>query len=338
MDRRRLGQTGLYVTCLGFGGIPIQRLSAAEAVALVQEVVAQGVNFIDSARGYTTSEERIGQALSKGLRSQVYLATKTMARDAQGFQADLERSLANFQTDYIDLYQFHNVRSYEAWQQIIGPGGAMEVALQAKKDGLIRHIGITGHVCDVLCTIMESTDLLETVQVPFNPVETKPMERLLGLAQEQDLGLIVMKPLAGGAINRVDLALRWILNHPVTVAIPGMGSSQELHQNLEVAEDLRPLTQAEEAELAELVAQLGEDFCRRCEYCLPCPNGIDIPSLFVLEGYALRYNLGQWAQDRYQATAIKPDVCAQCGICESRCPYQLPIQDKLKRVRALFEE
>lgn len=336
MEKRRLGKTELIVNVVGFGGIPIQRLAEGEAVNLVREAVEQGVNFIDSARGYTTSEEWIGKALAGGLRQQVYLATKTMSRDAKAFRADIERSLANFQTDYIDLYQFHNVRNMEAWEKITGPEGALEAALKAKDDGLIGHIGVTGHVSDVLCEIA-GNEYLETVQVPFNPVETKPAEKLLGLSKEHDLGFIVMKPLAGGAIDRAELSLRWILNHPVTVAIPGMGSSNELKQNLAVAKDIRPLTEAEGLELEAIKSKLGEDFCRRCEYCLPCPNGIDIPTMFLFEGYVLRYDLEEWARGRYNAATIKPDACVECGICESRCPYDLPIREKLKRVRTLFE-
>lgn len=336
LQKRRLGKTELQVTAIGFGGIPIQRLSETEAVNVVRTAVEQGINFIDTARGYTTSEERIGLALAGGLRDQVYLASKTMSRDAAGFRRDIEISLRYMRTDYLDLYQFHNVRSSEAWQKIIGPGGALEAALRAKEEGLIRHIGVTGHVCEVLLEVIEN-EHIETVQVPFNPVEAKPLEQLFPRALELDLGIIAMKPLAGGAINRADLALRWILQHQVAVAIPGSGSLTELEQNLAVGADLRPLTVAEEAELSEITGKLDDDFCRRCEYCLPCPNQIDIPTMFLFEGYVTRYNLKDWAAGRYAALEVKADACEECGICEGRCPYGLPIREKLKRVRAIFE-
>ncbi len=336
LQKRRLGKTELEVTAVGFGGIPIQRLTEEEAVKVVREAVEQGINFIDTARGYTTSEERIGLALSGGLRDKVYLASKTMARDAAGFLRDIETSLRNMRTDYLDLYQFHNIRSLEAWQKITGPGGAMEAALQAKQEGLIRHIGVTGHVCEVLAEIIDN-EHLETIQVPFNPVEVKPLEQLFPRALELDLGIIVMKPLAGGAIDRADLALRWILQHQVSVAIPGSGSLTELQQNLAVGADVRPLTPEEAAELAEITGKLDDDFCRRCEYCLPCPSQIDIPTMFLFEGYVTRYDLKEWAVGRYNALDVKADACEECGICEGRCPYGLPIREKLKKVRTLFE-
>lgn len=337
MQKRRLGKTGLQVTPVGFGGIPIQRLSEEDAVSLVRKAVELGINFIDTARGYTTSETRIGLALADGLRDQVYLASKSMARDADGFRREIETSLTNLRTDYLDLYQFHNIRNLETWEKVSGPGGALEAALKAKEEGLIRHIGVSGHLSDVLCEITKN-EHLETIQVPFNPVETRPADKLLMLAQERDLGIIVMKPLAGGAIDRADLSLRWILQYPVSVAIPGMDSLKQLEENIAVGRDPRPLEPEEKRVLSELTRKLGKDFCRRCEYCLPCPEGIDIPSMFLFEGYVQRYGLKDWATERYRASKVTASACVECGTCETRCPYNLPIRNKLKRVRELFEE
>ncbi len=328
MKYRRLGKTNLQVSVIGFGGIPIQRVDAFNAEKVVNRAIELGINFFDTARGYTDSEEKLGAVLKKH-RDQVIIATKSMARDKKRMAADIEKSLKSLAVDYIDLYQIHNVKDKGALEQVMGADGAFAALKEAKEKGKIRHIGVTGHIKDVLSKILPTGEM-ETVQFPFNPVETDGARKLFEMAEQMDIGIIAMKPMAGGALTNAKLALRFILEHPVSVAIPGMDAPEQVEENAAAGNDPRLLSETEREELAGVVAGLGARFCRRCEYCLPCRQGIDIPSVFLFDGYYTRYDLKDWAQDRYRAMKVKPDDCLACGECEERCPYNLPIRKMLK--------
>ena len=333
MEYRVLGKTGLKVSRLGFGGIPIQRIDAEGTKALMHRLLEAGVNYIDSARGYTVSEEYIGYGL-EGIRDKFILATKGRGLTKQAMQKDLETSLRNFRTDYIDLYQFHNP-SLEDLETITAPGGALEALRDAKSAGTVRHIGLTAHSTQVFEKALDM-DWVETIMFPYNLVENQGAE-LIAKCQEKNVGFICMKPLAGGAIDDASLALRYIVQNPaVTVVIPGMASDQELSQNLAAVSNSAPLTGEETAKIQAIRDSLGTQFCRRCNYCAPCTVGIHIPQLFVLEGYLTRYGLADWAKGRYE-TETKASACIECGACEGRCPYHLPIRQMMKRVAREFE-
>lgn len=329
MQYKQFGQTGYRVGVMGIGGIPIQRVNADVAKQVIAVAVDAGVNFLDSARGYTDSEEKLGQAL-RGVRDQFILATKSMARDGKTMRSDIETSLRNFQTDHIDLYQLHNVSTEADLQKAISADGAVSALQQAVKEGLVRQIGVSSHNHAVLQQAVD-TGLFASIQVPINAVERQFIP-VLRSAKERGMGTIAMKPLAGGSFSRPDLALRELLSEPlVDVLIPGVDSVEQIKQNADLANNYQPLSADEAAILAQEVEELGKGFCRRCEYCLPCPQGIRIPQVFILEGYVTRYNLAEWAQGRYEAMDNNATSCAECGLCESRCPYQLPIRDMLKR-------
>lgn len=330
MDLRRLGRTGYRLVSIGFGGIPIQRLEEKEAIDLIIGAKNEGMNFIDTARAYNNSEELIGKGI-KGRRQDWVIATKSMARDYEGMKEDIEISLKNLDCGYIDLYQVHNVRSVEQYNRIMGQNGAYKALVEAKKEGKIKHIGITSHDLDILKEAVE-TDYFTTIQFPYNAVENQA-EGLFKRAKERDIGVIVMKPLAGGAISKGSLALRFILENPnVSVVIPGIDSMDQLVENTAVARHHQPLTEKERQELRTLAEELGSKFCRRCGYCLPCPENIDIPTMFLMEGYYTRYDLKEWAASRYASLTQKASDCIRCGICESKCPYDLPIPDMLEEV------
>ena len=327
MEYVTLGKTGLKVSRLGFGGIPIQRVDAEAAGKLLEAVRAGGITYIDTARGYTVSEELIGQAI-EGHRDQFVLATKTMARDRDGMAKDIQTSLKNLRTDYIDLYQVHNP-NLQQLEQVCAPGGALEALMEAKEAGKIGHLGLTAHSAEVF---EKALDLpwVETIMFPYNLVETQG-EALMAKAAEKNIAVIAMKPLAGGAIEDGRLALRYIRQNPnVTVLIPGMYCPEEVGKNVEAVSDASPLSTEEKARIEEIRQQLGTNFCRRCNYCAPCTVGIGIPNVFLFQGYLRRYGLGDWARDRYNAMAVKAGDCVECGACEERCPYHLPIREMLK--------
>ncbi len=333
MDYVNLGKTGLKISRLGFGGIPIQRIDAAGTKKLMNQLLENGINFIDTARYYTVSEEYLGEAL-EGIRSEFILATKSMARTKEAMTADIDISLKNLRTDYIDLYQIHNPSPADL-ETVIAPGGALEALFEAKAAGKIGHIGITLHSADLFKRAIEF-DWVETVMFPYNIVETQG-EDLIRACARRNIGFIAMKPLAGGAIENATLALRFIAaNEAVSVVIPGMADPKEIDENLKAVEDTRPLTPEELAEMDQLRSSLGTHFCRRCNYCAPCAAGIPISVVFLLEGYLSRYGLEDWARQRYAGLPQKASACIECGVCESRCPYELPIREMMRSAARKF--
>lgn len=332
----KLGKTNLVITKLGFGGIPIQRVNKEEAKEIIVSAVEKGINFFDTARGYTCSEEYIGNGLV-GIRDKVYIATKSMARTYEQMKKDIEISLSNLQTDYIDLYQFHNVKSQDEWNKIIASDGALQAIIEAKVAGKIHHIGITSHSKDFLDWLLDSSycDLIETIQYPLNFLEEEGIE-LFEKAKAKNIGTIAMKPLGGGMIDNPIVALKYLLNQScLSVMIPGMGSLEELTINSKV--EVGEYDDDELNYMNRLKEEMKEEFCHRCGYCLPCTKGIDIPGIFTLEKYFLKYNLKEWATTRYINLSSKADDCIKCGACLKRCPYHLDIPKKLAEIAKLFK-
>lgn len=333
MEYITLGKTGLRISRMGFGGIPIQRVNAETTRELMERLAEKGINYIDTARGYTVSEQFLGEAL-EGMRDQFVLATKSMARTKEAMQKDIETSLANLRTDYIDLYQIHNP-SADDFERVCAPGGALEALQEAKTAGKIGHIGVTLHLAQLFERALE-LDWVETIMFPYNIVETQG-EALMRRCTEKNIGFICMKPMAGGALDDATLAMRFIArNRDVTVVIPGMYAISEIDQNLAAMEDTSPLSEAELARIETIREALGTQFCRRCNYCQPCAAGINISGVFLMEGYLKRYGLGDWARTRYAGFERKASDCISCGACEARCPYQLPIREMLVRCKEAF--
>lgn len=334
MEYRVLGKTGLKISRMGFGGIPIQRIDAAGTKALMQRLMEAGVNYIDTARSYTVSEEYLGEAL-EGVREHFVLATKSMARTKEAMAQDIETSLRNLRTDYIDLYQVHNPNMQQL-EQVVSAGGALEALLEARAAGKIGHIGLTAHSMEIFEKAL-TLGWVETIMFPYNIVETQA-EALIHACAEKNIGFIDMKPLAGGAIENAALAMRFAAGNPdVTVVIPGMAEPEEIGQNLAAVLNTAPLSDSEKEELQAIRNKLGTQFCRRCNYCAPCTVGIAIPTVFLMEGYLLRYGLADWAKSRYNAMEKKASDCIACGACEARCPYHLPIREMMRKAAAEFD-
>ena len=324
-----MGKNGLSCAEVSFGGIPIQRSDAANTVAVVDALEKFGMNYLDTARGYTVSEEYLGAAL-KGRREKFILATKSMSRGYEAMKADVETSLRNLQTDYIDVYQLHNL-PLKDFEQVFGPDGAYRALAEAKAAGKIGHIGATFHNVGAMSKAVEEyAHCIETVMFPYNIVETHG-EEVLRAARAKGIGTICMKPLAGGNLEDWNLALKFVAAADcIDIMIPGMGSVEEVERNAAVAEQFGPLTEEELAACETVRRELGQQFCRRCGYCGPCTVGIDIPGTFTLVNYLRKYDLAAWARGRYAAAAHRVDECVDCGLCENRCPYGLPIRSMLK--------
>jgi predicted aldo/keto reductase-like oxidoreductase len=242
--------------------------------------------------------------------------------------------LGNLRTDHIELYQVHNP-NMEQLEQVIAEGGALEALLEAKAAGKIGHIGLTAHSLEVFEKAL-TLDWVETIMFPYNIVETQG-EEFIAKCTEKNIGFICMKPLAGGAIEDATLALRFIAANPhVSVVIPGMAAPEEIQQNIAAISDPAPLSEKEQTAMEEVRRQLGTHFCRRCNYCAPCTAGISIYSMFLMDGYLSRYGLADWARMRYDAMAKTASDCVDCGVCETRCPYNLPIRQMLKDVAKKF--
>jgi predicted aldo/keto reductase-like oxidoreductase len=338
LKERILGRTGLNVKTMGFGGIPIQRVSEEEAVAVVRRCHEHGLNYFDTARGYTNSEERIGKAL-EDVRDEVYLATKSHQRTAEGIFRELETSLRNLRTDYVDVYQLHNVANADQWKQVQAEGGALEAVYQAKEEGRVRHIGVTSHNPDLAVELVKSGHF-ETLLIQYNYIITKPEEAVLPLCRQLNVGTIIMKPFGGGAFSNANTALKYVYNNPYTdLVIPGTLSVAEVDENVGVWLGDLTITPQEYELIEQDKRELGSSFCRSCDYCQPCPQ--DIPISFILRAERQTLRRMGWTDSRVEQVRKakeKLDGCIHCGACESRCPYELHIQELLpKAMESLWD-
>jgi len=333
MRQIRLGRTELMVSAVGFGGIPIQRLPEREAIQVVRRCLDQGVTFLDTANGYTTSEERIGKAIS-GRREGLVLATKTQARDAGGVAQHLALSLERLDVETIDLYQFHCVSSAEDYEKVIAPGGPLDVAREALVAGKVKHIGLTSHSMETALRAVRSGHF-STIMFPFNLVANEAAQELIPLALEEDVGYIAMKPLAGGALDNATLAFKYLRQFPQILPIPGIERAEEMDEIAGILEGQAVMSPDEETAIEHLRAELGSRFCRRCGYCQPCPEGVPIQTLMIMDSILKRMPPANVFSSLAPAVESTED-CIECGECEDKCPYGLPIREMIKEHAELF--
>jgi uncharacterized protein len=337
MEKIRLGRTGMMVTRLGFGGIPIQRLTEDDAVKVVSRCLDLGVNYLDTANGYTVSEERIGRAV-KGRRHNVFIATKSGARAAEDIEKNLELSLKRLGTDYIDLYQFHGVNDTATLDKILDPeNGLMKVFEDAKKAGKIRHIGITSHQMDA-AKAMVKTGRFETLMFPFNFITCEPADELLPLCRANETGFIVMKPLAGGMLSNPLIAFKYLLQFKDVVVIPGIEKVNEIEEIVRIYEGSPKMTAAERKKMQRMRDELGTRFCRRCDYCQPCEQQIPISMVMTFPTFVKRLPPDWYLKGFIPDAMAKAAGCVECGECEARCPFRLPIREMLAENYKLFEK
>jgi predicted aldo/keto reductase-like oxidoreductase len=335
MDKIKLGKTGMMVSRLGFGGIPIQRVTEDEAVAVAQKCLDLGITFFDTANAYTTSEARIGKAI-KGWREKIVIATKSTSRSREGVEEHLNMSLEHLGIDYIDLYQFHQVGDFKSLELVLDPKGPMAVLEKARRVGVIKHIGITSHQIDVAKEAVKS-GRFETLMFPFNFVACEAADELLPLCRKHDVGFIAMKPLAGGALDNVTIAFKYLFQFPNVLPIPGIEKPNEIEEIVKVLQISLEMSKAERSEMQRLRGELGNKFCRRCDYCQPCTQEIPISSVMVIKSAIRRLPPERLFTGMFATAVEKAANCTECGDCEERCPYHLPIREMLHESVQCFQ-
>ena len=325
MEMIRLGRTELMVSKNGFGALPIQRVDMETASVILRKAYDNGINYFDTARAYSDSEEKIGKSLAD-VRENIIISTKTMTKTVEGFWADLETSLKKMKTDYIDIYQFHN----PPFCPKPGDGsGLYEAMAEAKAQGKIRHIGITSHSLAIAQEAVES-GLYETLQFPFSYLASEKEEALVHLCKEKDVGFICMKALAGGLITRSDVAYAYLAQFPVA-PIWGIQKEWELDEFLSYNENPPALTEERLAYIAKEKEELAGEFCRGCGYCMPCPVGIEINNCARMSLLLRRSPAAGHLSEAGQAKMKKIEECIECGQCAAKCPYGLDTPNLLKK-------
>ena len=321
-----LGSTEIKVNKNGFGALPIQRISHEDAGELLKMAYNAGINFFDTARFYTDSETKIGEALGD-VRENIYIATKTAAQNSDDFWKDLTISLNNLKTDYIDIYQFHN----PAFCPKPGDGsGLYEAMLEAKAQGKIRHIGITNHRLTVAMEAIES-GLYETLQFPFCYLATKKDIEVEEACSKAGMGFIAMKALSGGLITDSRAAYAYLAQYPNVLPIWGVQRETEMDEFLSYVENPPVYTKEIEAFIEKEKKQLSGDFCRGCGYCMPCPAGIEINNCARMSLMIRRAPSAAWLDEAGQARMNKIDGCIGCNKCKAKCPYGLDTPNLLKK-------
>ena len=326
MKNITLGSTGITVPQNAFGALPIQRDTKDVAVKILRKAYEGGMRFFDTARAYSDSEEKLGEALA-GVRENIFIATKTMAQNPEDFWKQLEESLRLLKTDYIDIYQFHCAN------KVFAPGdgtGMYEAMLEAKAQGKIRHIGITAHKIQIAFDAVES-GLYETLQYPFSYLAAEQELKLVEKCKEKNMGFIAMKGLAGGLIHNSQAAMAFMTQFDNVLPIWGVQHEKELDEWLSYMKETPSMTK----EIADYIRkeqdELSGEFCRGCGYCMPCPKGIMINQCARMSLMLRRAPSAGWLSEGMQAEMKKIEDCINCRQCVSKCPYSLNTPELLKK-------
>ena len=333
MKYTRLGRTNLKVSRIGLGGIPLQRPTEEESIKIIQYAINRGINLLDTSRGYGTSEERIGKAI-KGYREDIILITRSWVVEKEIAAEHIETSLKTLNTDYIDIWQFHDI-DMDKYQTIMAEGGTLDVARKAQAEGKVIHIGLTSHDINVM-KLAISSDIFEVVLFPFNFINSAAETELLKLAEKYDVGFIAMKPFAGGRITNTKLALKYLLQFENVIPIPGVQHVDEVEKNITVLESHSKLNKKDRKEIRNTRKQLGYRFCQWCGYCeTVCPQKIPISRIINIK---VSWNL--WPTDTFieerKDHINSAEECIDCGACEEMCPYKIPIRKLMKEAVSFY--
>jgi len=336
MNTVRFGKTELMVSKIAFGALPIQRLEKQQAAELVRQSLDLGVNFIDTANGYTDSEEKIGLALKGIPRESVVLATKSLAKDKKTFLEHIDLSLKRLGVDYIDIYQIHHISSQKGYDAAFGEGGAYEGLMEAIKAGKVRFSGFSSHSIPMAIRVMREWKFA-SLQLPFNFVEDEAAREAIPLARELDMGFIAMKPFGGGPLGNANLVIKYLMQFEGVVPDPGIEKLSEIQEIIGIVNSREKFSAADAQMVAEIKARVGNAWCRRCDYCLPCPQKIGIGILMHLESMFTRMPY-QRVVDMAGRHIQAAKTCTECRVCVQRCPYDLDIPELLKEKLTLWDQ
>lgn len=333
MQKHKLGKMGLEVSRLGLGGIPFQYISQAETDEIITTAFDRGVNLFYTSRMYRDSENKIGLAV-RGFRDQAVLGTSTHKRKKNEALKEIRDSLANFSSDYIDIYSLHNVLTLSVLNEIMSPGGAYNALDEMRSAGYIKQVGISAHQPETILKALEIA-AFDVVEFPLNYIDREAAEGLMQELSQRGIGLVTIKPMVFGYAANADLALRYVFSRQPAATIVGVYNAGELTENLDVeANGAVEVTEEEiTAAIAEAEKKCYKVFCRRCESCVVCPQGIDIKTILRWYEYFDRYHSWDWAREHYQGLSPNIDVCDNCGICERECPYHLPIKQEFAKAK-----
>lgn len=325
MANVRLGKTEIIVNKNGFGALPIQRITKKEAVRLLHKAYDGGIDFYDTARMYTDSEEKLGEAFSDR-RNHIRISSKTGATTVEGFWKDLETTLHNLKTDHLDIYQFHNPSFCPK------PGdesGIYDAMLEAKKKGMVLHIGITNHRLNVAQEAIDS-GLYETLQFPFCYLSGEPELKLLEGCKKQDMGFLSMKALSGGLITNAAAAYAFQAQYD-TLPLWGIQRETELDQFLSFIQNPPVMDEEMTAVIAKDRSELLGEFCRGCGYCMPCPAGIEINNCARMSLLLRRSPSASYLTPEWQEKMKRIEDCRHCDSCRKKCPYGLNTPSLLQK-------
>jgi uncharacterized protein len=333
MEQIKLGGTNLMVSRSGFGALPIQRITFDEAKAILRKAYDNGINFFDTARQYSDSEEKIGYALSN-VRNNIIIATKSHAKDKKTLFSHLETSLKNLKTDYIDIYQLHNPKELPNKED---PEGLYAGLLEAKKRGMIRFIGLTNHNVKNAIQAAESK-LYDTIQFPLNSISADADLKLIDVCRENNVGVIAMKGLSGGLITHADTTFAFLRQFDNLVPIWGIQKMSELDEFIALEKNPPALDEAMWQIIQKDRIELAGDFCRACGYCMPCPVGIEIPTQARISLLLRRAPYQKFLEDSFKEKMDLINNCIECGHCKQNCPYGLDTPKLLKRELKRYQD
>ena len=336
MEKIRFGKTELMVSKIAFGGIPIQRLSFADAVEVVRGVINLGVNFIDTANGYTDSEEKIGIAIKDMRRDGLVIASKSGARDKKTFLEHVDLSLSRLGVDYIDLYQLHGVSSVETYNTVFGEGGAYEGLTEAVKMGKVRFPAFSSHSVPLSVKIMRE-DKFAAVQLPFNYIDVEAEKEAIGLAKELDIGFIAMKPFGGGLLSYADLSIKYLMQFDNIIPDPGIEKLSEMQEIADIIKSGEKFTADDALKIEKVKAEFSSHWCHRCDYCQPCPKKIPISTVLNAESFMRRMPYSRTSLMVGKAVEIARD-CIDCRVCVDKCPYDLNIPELIKEKSDIWDK
>ena len=335
MEKIAFGKTGMSLSKYGFGGIPVQRLSMAEASGLILKAFHLGMNWIDTANSYGHSEESAASALENFGREKIHVFSKAQGDSPELIYEQVKTSLERMKLSYIDLYQLHLVRSCEDWKKKLD-NGTLDKLVELRRKGIIRHVGASAHKLDVVLEILEHSEI-EAVQFPFNFIAEDIGIRALEKARKKGAGFIAMKPFGGGMIGNAEAAIHFLNQYPDLVSDPGFEHPDEIRQVISLSSD-KVISDEDKNNILQIKNEMGVKFCRRCEYCSPCPRGVDIVKMMTLESMAKRLPGEAFQGKKMRGAAESVENCTECGICETKCPYNLKIRDRIKEGALLYKK